>query len=200
MQRETDSRYIKLRKYENILGITGVTIIAFGMWSIIKAALFFIIRPYDLEAMIGPDQFQAFTDAGITGDAAMGAVFMGGIFLALVFDLILRLYIGRSAITEARGKKNKTIFYVVLAILMAGTIVLNLIYGFSGLDQPQDDAAMRSVDSVYASRVLDLTSLIALVEMINASIRVRKLRRELAIEKIDADLPFSVSDETGLGV
>ena len=40
MQTGTDPRLVKLRKYESILVISGFGVIAFGLWSIIRAAIF----------------------------------------------------------------------------------------------------------------------------------------------------------------
>ncbi len=36
---------VKLRKYEHILAISGARVIAFGLWSIVKAVIYVILSP-----------------------------------------------------------------------------------------------------------------------------------------------------------
>ena len=56
MNTANDPKQIKLRKYENILAISGVAVIAFGVWTIIKSAFYLLLKPFDIGVFVSPEQ------------------------------------------------------------------------------------------------------------------------------------------------
>ena len=102
----------KLRKYEHT---RGAAVVAFGIWSVVKAVVYFIVIPLakvgaDLRETGGVD-FESIQSFGIT-DRGLGYITAISIVLVLMIDLLMRFYVGRSAIIEGRGRK-KSIFYII---------------------------------------------------------------------------------------
>ena len=105
----------KLRKYEHTLAISGAAVVAFGIWSVVKAVVYFIVIPLakvgaDLRETGGVD-FESIQSFGIT-DRGLGYITAISIVLVLMIDLLMRFYVGRSAIIEGRGRK-KSFFYLM---------------------------------------------------------------------------------------
>lgn len=235
---------VKLRKYENILTISGIGVIAFGLWSVIKAALYFIVQPLDIVSIMPTEEVQALGDLKVL----MNGVVLGMILFVLMLDLLLRIYIGRSAIAVGRGRKKKKTIYIILAVFvgmsLAGSISASINTNYqeakalytrvmeeihadgesaapqqeSGEVSDQDadaaaepgaaadpdvavepDAAAdpgsaadqeklaeekleKEVNRAAVSIFVDMTSLLAIIEMIIASIQVRRLRKKLQQE------------------
>ena len=223
---------VKLRKYENILTISGIGVIAFGLWSVIKAALYFIVQPLDIVSIMPTEEVQALGDLKVL----MNGVVLGMILFVLMLDLLLRIYIGRSAIAVGRGRKKKKTIYIILAVFvgmsLAGSISASINTNYqeakalytrvmeeihadgesaapqqaSGEASDQDtDAAVepdaaadpgsaadqeksaeekleKEVNRAAVSIFVDMTSLLAIIEMIIASIQVRRLRKKLQQE------------------
>ena len=88
----------------------------------------------------------------------------------LAFDLLLRLYIGKSAIKEGRGVSRRLI-YVVVAVLYLLTSVLS--DGSALLALPEQELTL----SLLSSLVIDLTSCIAMGEIIFTSLILRRIGR-----------------------
>ena len=171
---------IKLRKYEHALVISGVGVIAFGLWSIIKAATYFILLPLDqLKAAamgqeLGDVQLQA-------TDRETAILLAAAIIFVLVLDFAVRLYIGRSAFVDGRRLKKKRFAYVIMAMFVAAGLVSNLVTRCVQMGSDKETAWDNVVASANVSVVVDITSLLALIEMIAAAIMVRRLRKRLGI-------------------
>ena len=89
----------------------------------------------------------------------------------LLFDLLIRLYIGTSAIREGFGKYKKRITYIIFAIIIftvsVGADIVSLIPVFNG-----------DIDLEFVFGILiDISLHIATFEIIVAAIRVRKLTK-----------------------
>ena len=95
----------------------------------------------------------------------------------LVIDISLRLYVGLSARAEGFGRKHGRVYLVVAALMIvcfAALIVLSIT--FFSLDNYD------SVLDAVINFAVDLTSLITLIELFVAAIRVKKLTKALAKE------------------
>ena len=89
--------YSKLRKYENTLSISGAAVIAFGLWSIIKAGLYLAAAsPKELFGFFKPEDLEKMNTLNVSASGVTGIILFG-IFSALFIDLLLRLYVGRAA-------------------------------------------------------------------------------------------------------
>ena len=177
----------KLRKYEHALVISGVGVIAFGLWSIIKAAIYFILIPMEqLSKAKASDDLAELQALGLT-DRGIGYLIAVSILFALIVDFALRLYIGRSAVYDGRRLKKKRFTYVVLAILVAASLASSLLQRCIALGSGDAAVWADAMSSANVSIVVDMTSLLALIEMIIAAIMVRRLRKEMGISGKEAE-------------
>ena len=143
--------------------ISGLGVILFGVWSIVKIILTVVYRP---------DLITGSSDAA---DAASPAVAVLVLFIFfLVPDLLLRMYVGLSARAEARGRK-KGYGYVVVAWIMAAVLVAIIIFGTVAFIQSGTVDPGTIVDEAVVWLV-DITSASALVEVAVSAMRVKKLQ------------------------
>lgn len=171
----------ELRKYEHTLVISGVGVIAFGLWSIIKAVLYLILVPVDdLKVLQSTDEVIAMRDLGLT-DRQIAYFFVAVVLFVLVADFALRLYIGRSAFADGRRIRNKRLTYVIWAIIVSAGLIATIVSRIVTLGAGEDNIWRNVTAAGNVSIIVDMTSLFALVEMIIAAFIVRKLRRELGM-------------------
>lgn len=186
MNTANDPKQIKLRKYENILAISGVAVIAFGVWTIIKSAFYLLLQPFDIEIFIPPEQLAEMeAEMGPNVDILTSGVIVGAIFFILFLDLLLRFYIGKSAYADGRARKRKRVIYVIVAIIMAVAFANGIWATVSNLfigEPTEQSEGVEYMRGVFTSVLLDMTSLLALIELIVSAIQVRRLRKELGIE------------------
>lgn len=179
MQANNDTRQIQIRKYENALIISGMGVIAFGLWSIVKTAAYFVFDPANVQKAV-----QAFNiEESADYTSAIGPIVLVGIFFALVFDLMLRVYVGRSAIRQARGRGNR-IFSVIVAIILALLLINEMVYRIWMM--LMGESISTSLDGILVSWIIDMTSFLAMVEVIYSSIRLQRLRREAESQQKEA--------------
>ena len=173
----------KLRKYEHTLAISGAGVIAFGVWSVIKAVLYFL--------MIGPARIGSLFEDELPSDIrvlgisdkglGLGIVFI--VLFILLFDLLLRVYIGGSAIADGRRLKKKKPVYIALAVFVSFGLMADLFGRVMGVNNVTAGEDAGSIGSVIASTrvsvMVDVTSLIALIYLIVAAVIVRRMRKEM---------------------
>lgn len=146
----------KRRKYQNILGISGLATIVFGIWSIVKSIL--------LTAL---NSFQGSGDTVEIDKSDLLPLF-GIVLLYVLIDLLLRFYVGVSARRESKGKK-KSILYLIIAGILGIITFANIIYTFLQI------SSLETVD-IFVSVIIEMISLFALVETIIYGIRLKLLK------------------------
>ena len=154
----------KLRRYQNLLTVSGQGVILFAFWSILKAVLIIFMNKGDIF-----DNSSAFSDS-VWFKAAVIGVFS---FILLV-DFLIRLYVGISAGLEGTGRK-KGYLYIVIAILTSCTLLLSIyfmLYETITLNNT-------SYFQLAVTLILEITSLVVNVELIIAAFTVKKLKKEL---------------------
>ena len=177
--------YSKLRKYENTLSISGAAVIAFGLWSIIKAGLYLAAAsPKELFGFFKPEDLEKMNTLNVSASGVTGIILFG-IFSALFIDLLLRLYVGRAAVVDGRHLKKKSIIYVIVSVFLAFGLVSTIVTRIVPSGEAESTAWEKAVYAMDASFIVDLTSLFALIEMIIAAIMVRKLRKKLGITETE---------------
>lgn len=148
---------LSLRKNQNNLVVIGLGVIAFGVWSTIKAVLY---TAFNTESLLGES----------AGDNLVTLALWIIMAFILAIDLSLRLYVGLNAIAEGRERKRKT-GYIVMALLMAlGNFV-------SVAAELYFIRSTESIGTVIVTIVVDLTSGIMLTEMVVSAIRAKQLHR-----------------------
>ena len=169
---------INLRRQEHTLTIIGLGVILFGFWSMIRAAIEYMLDSSMLQSSF--DEFMSTLDPAyresIT-DFKAGILFLFASLLILSVEMGFRLYIGRSAMAVGKGK-NKSILYLVAASVLCIIYILSFIsYALALFISSSEDVSLFD-KLVYI--VIDLTSIITLADMIIAGIRVRRLRKKLS--------------------
>ncbi len=147
----------KMRRYQNLLTVSGLGVIIFGLWSVFKTILLLFMKE------------ETFGD--IPDETYIRVIFfaiLGGI---LLFDVLLRLYVGLSARAEGFGKK-KGYAYVVVAVLMAFASLASLVLIFF-------DTNEQSIWELVVSVIVEATSLIVTIELLVGAFTVKKLKKEL---------------------
>lgn len=155
-----------LRRNENILSVSGVTIILFGVWTAIKLVLYF---------SLSEDGFRAIPK---DAEGQLERLMLTAILvLFIVISMSSRLWVGLSARTESMGRK-KGYGYMFLAMLILTADMLAL--GFSLADiEGNFDSWMDLIITLF----VEATSMLTVVELIVAAFRVKKLKRLAAEEQ-----------------
>lgn len=146
----------KMRRYQNLLTVSGLGVIIFGLWSVLKTILLLFMKEGILSEI--PDD---------TFVRVMFFLILGGILLV---DVLIRLYVGLSARAEGFGKK-KGYGYVVIAILMALASLASLVLIFF-------DSNEQSIWELIVSVTVEATSLVVTIELLVAAFTVKKLKKE----------------------
>ena len=187
----------KLRKYESILVISGLGVVAFGLWSIVRAAIYYFLNPLQVSDYLNNSDLKEIKAIGDAGGVSfitdnMDKVLMTMIFVILVADLLLRLYVGMSARAYGRGRRRRGFFIVIvwiMAFFMAVSIVMTMETFLepiirviqAGTADAFESSAKRGDHAASVSLIVDLTSLLVLVELGISSIKVKSLRKKLGI-------------------
>lgn len=204
MRAGNELNQIRLRKYQNRLTVSGTAVIAFGVWGIIRAALFFLTQSVDIIKALGIEHEVKKLEGELPGvdiRFISSGIFLGFVFLIMALDVLLRYYIGRSAILEGRGLKKKSIVYIVIAVIMIIILIIGFIPDSAIGIQVDASGSYNIINTALTTRLLDLSSLLALLETVISAIRVRQLRDKLGITIIGQE-PEDMSDlldETGWG-
>ena len=146
----------KLIREETALSISGMAVMAFGLWTIIRVVMEILINMGPvIEASKGSDEFIVYI---------IVCVIM--IFASLI-ALGLRAYIGLSARSFGRGKDKGILFIIVTGIVIFIDTAALVYSFFQSLD-----LAISDIAAIF----VDLTSLFALVRVMVAAISVRAYR------------------------
>lgn len=153
----------QIRRHQNTLVILGTGVIIFGVWSFVKMIAYYFLNPAYI---------QEYADRSIP----MG-LFFGTLYVFLAVDLLLRVYVGLSARAVGFGRKNRTAYLAACGLIL----VLHGMAVASGVWQ------MRTLDGMTADRIIsfiiDLTAVIILLELIIASVKLKRLRKCLPDEE-----------------
>ena len=148
---------IKMRRYQNLLTVSGLGVIIFGLWTVLKTILLLFLQEDMVDDL--PDGLFY---------RVLFFTLIGGV---LLIDFLIRLFVGLSARAEGFGKKMGY-GYIVVAILMALASLASLVMIFF-------DTADRSILELIVSFIVEATSMIATVELLVAAFTVKKLKKEL---------------------
>ena len=163
---------VKLRRYRASLVTDGVGIITFGLWSIIKMIVTVLMQPVD----VGLSSIETISDP----TEKLLVIVIAIVFVLIIVAIILgiHLYIGISSYREGlHGKKGS--FYLVAAGFLAFIICISMTLYFVS----PDDSQALTITSI-AAFIIDLTTVILLLDMIYAAFKSRKLTIQLESEAI----------------
>lgn len=174
----------KIRKQESMLSCSGMGVIIFGIWNIIRALLMEYLDPsgfLNISSIVEEVNENIANEALASGEIvdiseAIPMVTEGLLFsfvmLFLLLDLIIRLYIGMSARMEGRGRLKKRPTYIVISGLY---LLLEVYRNISAACKVITGVV--SIDDMFFS-IADLTTCIAMVLMLISAIKLRKLLKQ----------------------
>lgn len=156
----------KIRKHQTTLICSGLAVIAFGLWSVVRSFLLFFFNLSFIRAaateMVLAEHPELSVDLVLVVSAILAILMLGA-------DLIFRLFVGLSALAEGGGKR-KRIVYVVLSALY---LVFSLCSDASIVLAELDALTMETVTAVF----VDFSSCIAFYEVIRSSLAIRRYER-----------------------
>ena len=196
-----DEQAVKLRRYQNTLVIIGMGVIMFGVWSVIRTIVLGLSSSDSALSVIS----DVLDDnmAKSTAERVAQVILMWLVIAAIGFVLALRIYVGLSARAEVFGKRRGSGYLIVAIVMIVAYLISILINCFSiaysifgsdllrtlGLTTLADafakaeaEGASRTVDytDLFVSFVVDITSLVTLIELVAAAIQVKRLSRQLS--------------------
>lgn len=158
MDSKTMTQGAQVRRLQDSLAIVGSGAVAFGAWTVAKAAAFLMLSGEETQRRL----FQ------VTDEESLGA--FGAFLIVLAFlDLALRAYVGLSARAEGYGKQRGPVYLVVAGLMAIANIVFIAFDAHSAMTLP--DIALES----YVGLGIDVTSCVTLVLMIYCALRLRRL-------------------------
>ncbi len=140
-------RYI--RKYRSILRVSGLAVIVFGIWSIIKGVLSTLIDTSYL--MI---------------DEKLLVPVIVIVAVVVCVDLAFRLIVGIGAISEGRGEKRSAAYLVLVGIMILFSMV-SLFFTIA-------TSAEKNIIELIVELLVEGTSMFSLIEVMVFSIKLRK--------------------------
>ena len=149
----------KIRRTQDNLYVLGTSVIVFGMWNLLKFAIYFFVSPSEIKKETGDENY-----------------FIAVIVLWSMFfvSFLLRCFIGFSARAEGKGKR-KSVFYLVLAGIIA--LVYCTLIAF---EAAYFIAEHNHIFTSVVTLIIDVTSLVFLIELMVNSIKIRKLRKDVS--------------------
>lgn len=165
-----DPEQIRIRKSQNTLIVVGTGTILFGIWTALKMiGSLFMLKKETIEAMRklaagGLDQ---------NTDRQVFAVTLAIALFATLILLLLRAFIGLSALAEGRGRRRHRL-YIPAAMFMIVLSVLSFCANFFSVDGQKPYGAL-TPDTTFSGMIIELTSIIMLFEMVYSALMIRKL-------------------------
>lgn len=157
----------KLYKHQTTLVCSGLAVIAFGLWSIVRVSLLFYLQHSRILQLIMEGELGVLT--GQSTDT-ITAILFGVAIGFLILDLLFRLYIGLSAIREGNGKRRRLAYVVLAIVYLVFLLGSDVYYRFlSG-----EAFAAGTISAFF----IDLTSSVAFMAIIRSSLAIRRLKRE----------------------
>lgn len=173
---------IELRKHQNNLIIVGTGVIIMGFWSLAKALMMCTIDSGELKSLIVQTLAENPRGNEVIDDSVFKIAMIMVIAVTMISTLLalaVRVYVGKRAIAEARGRKKGNL-YVALAVLLALTNSFFLAINIYSIFQTGASllSAMELANDIVTI-IVDLTCLITTLVMIHSVIQLRKITKEI---------------------
>lgn len=166
----------RIRLYQNNLYSSGRAVIFFGLWSCVRLLLTFYTSREELLEM--------FESASAVNDITLnkGMLFWMTVTIIILLslaDLLLRFYLGRCAMQEARGHKKGRLWLGVTALYTLLCLGMDL----SMIQELHAAALLQDVLNDLSSLFIDLTSSLAMIIMLVSAIQLRWLSKCIKIRE-----------------
>ena len=165
-KRSDRMKEVKLRRYQNLLTLSGLGVIVFGLWSILKVFLILLLND---------DTFSEMIEAAEVPDNSVTRLILYLLLAVLpLIDFSMRLFVGLSARSESFGKKRGCA-YIVFAALIVLSSLISVVFIF--FDTPLTNIS--SVLELVVSVFVEATATVVMIELLVSAITVKKLNKEL---------------------
>ena len=165
----------ELIKHRHTLAVVGMGAIAFGIWSLIKSILYFVlVEP--LTDIIN-ENLDSIIDSNFEALAALAlSILIVGLFVLI--DMLFRWKVGRKAMAVSRGEREPGVGFFILSSILLLMDMAELIMGalsIAGIIPSDED-----ITDQISTLLVDFTSVVMLIEMLFAAIMIRKLVKKIS--------------------
>ena len=170
---------LKARRSQNTLIIVGTGIIVFSIWTLIKTVGMTLMNWTDILTELR--SVQGLDDPSIS-DTALFTILMIVLLIYLGGGILLRLFVGLSAIAEGLGKR-RSILYILAAAFMIWSSFSGCLISIAGLlsgETAEESSIILQNRPSVSAMIIELTSLIMMVQMVVSAIRIRWFRKTAA--------------------
>jgi len=169
------SMQTELIKHRHTLAVVGMGAIAFGIWSLLKSILYFVlVEPiFDTISSNYDDLSNSKYEAWV-----LVAITFAIVVMFVLIDMLLRWKVGRKAMAVSRGDKEPGVGFFILSSILLLMDMAELIMGalsIAGIIPSDED-----ITDQISTLLVDFTSVVMLIEMLFAAIMIRKLVRKIS--------------------
>ena len=166
-----------LRKSEKNLVTVGFGIMIFGVWNVIKTFSVLFLNQNAIVNLI-----KGYTEEDLNKYVSDSTIFTFIFIWFILFmsvGVIARLYIGCSAIFVGRYKRKKSL-YIPITIIYIICSLGEFYYDFNDIFFNPDSIStnLETRDSPIVTLIIEITSMVMMVELVVLSRRIRRIRRE----------------------
>ena len=170
-----DLDHILMRRSQNTLIVVGTGIILFSIWTVVKTlGLVFMLKDESIAiARKAADEI-----GSNVSDQHLYYIVLAVMLIIMLLFLAVRTYIGRAAISEGRGVRRRK-GYLILAVIL---IIINTVAVTANylLPESQEYLGELSTNNSMPALIIEVTSMIMMVEMVFAAVRLRRARRRIS--------------------
>ena len=175
---DNDIDHILIRRSQNTLIVVGTGTILFSVWTVVKTLGTLILLKDEAVAVV---RKTADENGIIISDQHLFYIVLAVTLIALLLFLAVRTYIGLAAISEGRGIRRR-MGYLILAVIMIIFNITAVIINFVSVKSQDsiDSLAVFSNDTSLSAHIIEITSIIMLVELVFSAIRIRIVRKRVS--------------------
>ena len=175
---------IKMRKSQNTLIITGMGVLLFGIWNVIKTVgIIFLNRSNVVQALREEMDNYSGEEIFEFSDNVIFFFFLFVMAIYLFFGIVTRMIVGFSAISEGKNKHHRNLYLPICILLILGSIfeiVQTVIYY---MDETYDNLYADAENSPTVTILIEIKYIIIIIEMLVAAFRVRYFQKNLELLK-----------------
>ena len=169
------SMQTELIKHRHTLAVVGMGAIAFGIWSLIKSILYFVLVEPIIKTI--SSNYDNLSNSKIEAWVLIAITFTLVVLFVLI-DMLLRWKVGRKAMAVSRGEREPGVGFFVLSSILLLMDMSELVMGIlsiAGIISSDEDL----FDQI-STLLVDFTSVVMLIEMIVAAVMIRKLTKAIS--------------------
>ena len=170
-----DNMQTELIKHRHTLAVVGLGAIAFGIWSLIKSILYFVLVEPIIKTI--SSNYDNLSNSKIEAWVLIAITFTLVVLFVLI-DMLLRWKVGRKAMAVSRGEREPGVGFFVLSSILLLMDMSELVMGIlsiAGIISSDEDL----FDQI-STLLVDFTSVVMLIEMIVAAVMIRKLTKAIS--------------------